>query len=298
MICFCFATASFADDSGVYRELLFEKNFIELSRVEAELQSNRELSDRDLTELDRFYREVGGYRLSSEEAWQSRKELIFEWIEAQPESDAAILALGLHYYRYGWYLRGTSVRNKLDMTQVVPFADYMGRALKRALSVSSDATKNPAWWQLILGIAVAQGWPQPIFNVTYERAVERFPWYLPYHLFKSQYVSQRWYGSHESLAEFTESSAKRFPEYFGNRMYARLQWHMRLNDMFENGQTKWPLVRDSFQSIVAKYPERQNYMEFAILACLARDGRTLKELMPLVAPPPTPTEWNTRLYQY
>src|SRR5207249_1926923 len=98
-------------------------------------------------------------------------------------------------------------------------------------------------------VALAQGWPADGFANLYEKAVTAYPKYLPIHFTAANYYSSSYYGSDEAFRAFVDGAVARTRAQLGTTLYARLNWLMANDEMFENGSADWGRMKAGFEEI-------------------------------------------------
>ncbi|HKI75103.1 MAG TPA: hypothetical protein VJ998_10680, partial [Pseudomonadales bacterium] len=273
-------------------KLLSSGRYQLIDQMEKEIRASKQVDDEDRPALSVLYRALAGVNLGSDAAWRARRQLLEKWRDADGDSFIPKLVLANHYYYYAWWLRSTQVGPKLSRAQVDGFRANLRESFWLASSITFSADDDPAWWELMLWLGVAQGWPKLLFNQTYSHAVALRPDYFLYHLAKAQYVSARWYGSREEFVAYVDAVTEKYGKDFGDRLYGRLQWNLRLPNMFDSGQASWPKTRQSYEAIVKAWPTRRNNKEFAELACMAKDWKFAANSIAAMDPPVTVDEKN------
>lgn len=68
--------------------------------------------------------------------------------------------------------------------------------------------------------------------------------------YDSDYYAPRWYGSPEQLHDCIERAVPNTKAALGDTMYARMNWSMHADDMFDDGQASWPQMRSGFERTI------------------------------------------------
>lgn len=285
------------------RNVLLARDFEALERRAAVLrQKPRVLSDGQ-PELSGFYAGVAmcvqmrcGDQTLPPQIWEDHALLLDAWIAAYPKSVTAHLAKATFEKESAWYARGTGYANSVSPAARKQFDERMRKARTMFEAMPPEAKSDPAWYAGMLSIALGQSWRPQEFEELYNEGTARFPAYLPLYFTKASYVSPRWGGSIEAFRAYVDQAVKATAATMGDAMYARLNWSSWTSTMFTNGQADWSRMRNGFVRLTRDYPDPWNINHFAKFACLAGDGATLRELLPMVGQSPIISAWGSREY--
>lgn len=259
----------------------------EFQRLEIEAQNAREKSlvlDDGQPRLAALYAGTSGCLTSgcqntlTKEEWDRRLKRLKEWVETNPDSITASVALATYYLEYGWSVRGSGYRDTVREDAWPIFRKNTDKAKTDLQALGGRAKNDPGWYTSLLRVARSQGWPLREFDDVYNEAVKRFPGYIPLYFEKAQYLAPRWWGSREEFKKYVEEVTNETDQIMGKTLYARLNWLVYTNDMFSNGQANWSEMKNGFDRIVKDYPHPWNINNYAKFACLARDAETFAAL--------------------
>ncbi len=278
-----YTSKSYAELAEEYYQLLLRGDFNE---VEDALLYARDLSRKSADGqpiLGAFYLGVGGCvkylcdRLSENE-WADKLALLYKWKRDYPSSVAAHLSIVLHHIGHGWSVRGSGYRKTVSPHQWDVFHKKVNAAFVLLGEVGDKAKQDPAWFEAMLSIGLAQQWEEARYSRIYHEGIALYPAYLPIHFWASAYFSPRWYGSVEKLNKFVTDAVdnRNTKKAIGDgSLYARIHGNLWTNKMFMNGQTVWFTMKESFRQMIDFYPTRWNINNFAKFSCIAGDGSVI-----------------------
>ncbi|WP_164103303.1 DUF4034 domain-containing protein [Candidatus Laterigemmans baculatus] len=147
---------------------------------------------------------VGQVLQSKDGDHQVREKKLLEWLDADPDSLTAWIALANHYVATAWAARGSEAGHKVTdfgwemVEQHVPKADLIAR------SMLANSCEEPALFLLAGGQTGIAGWTHLERKRFGERALELFPDYFDLHTSIAFYRLPRWGGSHSEVLRFIE----------------------------------------------------------------------------------------------
>ena len=281
-----------------YYWTLMAGQFEQLERAAAEARAgNTAISDGQLV-LAALYGGVAGCQTSacpnrwSAVQWAERRERLTAWGKAVPESVTAEVAMAASYIQEGWAIRGSGYANTVAPDAWEGFRRNIALGLERLEAARPAAKQDPGWHVAVLDVGLAQGWDAERFSAQYMAAVAAHPLYMPIYFTASSYFAPRWRGSPGELRKFIESAVERTSTSMGETLYARLNWSLRSDDMFTNGQADWQRFKSGFERIVADHPDPWNVNNFAKFACIAGDPKTLAGLLTKIGNQPVLAAWS------
>ncbi len=189
-------------------------------------------------------------------------------------------------------MRGTEWASTVSDSAWTGFKKEMDVAEQMLEAVSPGAKEDPEWLRAMLRVGLAQHWPRMQFDAFFSAASEKYPYDMPISFLGCTYNAPRWYGSADDLHRCVEHVVDATQVQLGQTMYARINWSLQTDYMFQNGQADWPRMREGFERIIADYPDPWNINNFAFFACLARDAPTLVELQKRIGATPIEAAWR------
>ena len=230
----------------------------------------------------------------TDELWQVRKQRIEEWAKRKPQSTTARLALAAFPVRYAWMARGGGYANTVSPEGWKLFRERMEEGRKSLLALKGNARQDAGWYEMMLDVALSQGWPREKYDALFSEAVEKYPYYSPFYFSRMEFYDARWHGSQQESQRVVEEAVARTRERWGEILYARLNWLIADEMMFLTGRIDWPRMKSGFEQMVKDYPDPWNFHNFAKFACLASDLKTLQTLLPKISGGPIVAAWDNR----
>ena len=77
------------------------------------------------------------------------------------------------------------------------------------------------------------------------------------------------------------------------RLYVAAATDQFGHDLFQDSGAQWPLMKQGFEDMLARYPDHTRSNAFAYFACLARDKPTFLDLMDRVGQQPVLDQWGS-----
>ncbi len=137
----------------------------------------------------------------------AHEELLNEWVEAMPNSFAALAARGMYYVDVGWSLRGTAYAGKTSKAQFSGMRDYHRRGLfDLQMAVASNPAFIAAYAEIISASKSSSS--DALLKETLQQALEFDP--RSYVVRKAHLLGlmPRWGGSYDSIERFIEDTRK------------------------------------------------------------------------------------------
>lgn len=233
----------------------------------------------------------------SEKEWLYQEERLKEWQNAYPDSLAAKLALAFFTTNYAWHARGNGYANTVGDSDWARFNERIESARNQLEAIASPCENNPAWYDAMLSIALAQAWPREEFERIYRKGVELDPYYVGLYYARTNYLLPQWYGSyreyHEAIDEAVQATRKRL----GEALYAKLHWtYSDVKQMFESGRVDWHRMKNGFEDSLHAFPDKWTRNNFARFACEANDPVTLKRELDKLGDNIMPEAWFSTEY--
>jgi hypothetical protein len=236
--------------------------------------------------------------LLTDELWQVRKQRLDEWLKRKPGSPTARLARASYPVKYAWMARGGGFSNTVSNEGWRLFRERTEEGRKALEALDAKTRDDPGWYDVMLDVGLAQGWPAEKFDGLFREGVARFPYYVPLYFTRANFHAPRWYGSMEALKRVADDAAERTRPRWGEMLYARVNWLFWDVQMFRNGQASWPRMKAGFERMVQEYPDAWNLNNFGKFACIAGDLRLLAELLPKIGEKPVIEAWEGEIQNY
>lgn len=205
-----------------------------------------------------------------------------EWEAAYPQSEM------LHLMRTRTYMAiiDDVLRNRPPQGLTQDQARVVREQLDNAESYirrhrPADA-KDPYWDQLNIRLATWRGMERADFDRMLREAVTRHPSYFDLYFQAVTYYVYNADDAPRAIEAMARDAAMRSRETEGQSAYARVMWSA---SGFMNAPTfkklvDWPMMKRSFDDILARYPDDWNRAALARFACWAGDRKKAAEILP------------------
>lgn len=264
-------------------KLLQHKEFTKLDQLAGEYLAAGEFDSSGKPKLMGLYAGLSNSNANCDETtaqterqWKKHQRLLLDWKKASPKSEAAALSLALFMESYGWHARGSGFADTVSSTDWKIFKARFADARAQLERMSETARDNPAWYEGMLRVGLAQGWSKESFNAIFSEGVKKFPSYYALYYTKGEFLTPKWYGSEEEFQEFVEESVEATKSQLGQTLYARIEASQARAEKFQNRQINYNRLQDGFRTIISDFPGAWNENIRAKFACMANDYKFLR----------------------
>lgn len=285
--------------AGEYEELLFQRSYRNLESASLEAHSASSVIGDGQPRLAAIYMGTAGCVCGdsrTEGRWNLRGERLREWLKSYPNSVTPKVALAWLPLKLGWTVRGTGYANTVSPEAWKQFNKYLAEARDALNGLDADAKNDPGWFEAMLEVANAQGWPRDRFEALYQQAQRRHPDYLPIYFVAAGYYSPRWNGSVEDLQRFIDRATEATRPKLGETLYARLVWSESRS--FGDTPIDWQRTKAGFERMVKDYPDPWNINNYAQFACKNRDWAAVSTLSERIGSRPVMRAWHNDARYY
>jgi hypothetical protein len=195
--------------SGIFYEALINRDFDLIDRAADEARESKEQTLAGVWKLERIYDGLEHPRDKTSDAeWKRHSRLLREWMEKEPDSETAPVAVAASMFKFGWNARGHGYADSVSSESSKLFAERV--ALARNLLTSITArTSCPMWYSLMLQIALSENWDREAYEELWEHAVQFEPTWYEYYRQKAIYLLPKWHGEPGDLDAYANSYATR-----------------------------------------------------------------------------------------
>jgi WD40 repeat protein len=278
------------------RMLLKEENYSELD--EQALQGMRQSqgmttrwSRADLVQSWLTYTDQ-----NTDEGWKSHLARLQKWVEAKPESRAALWVLADAYKDYGWFLRGSDVVARTSPEAMLGHQEQLSKAdklLKEADALGPPSAPICTTW---IWVSMGLGKSKSTIIGLWEKGLKDSAEYPPLHEGAARALLPRWMGEPGDVAKLADRALKEIPDEMGLVAYALMAGDYMT---YEPVSTLLPsgfdieILEKSAQAVVRKYSENLPAKNFAaIVACMRQDHKTAEDRMLALAGDFEQRKWN------
>lgn len=277
--------------------LLSKRDFDSLDRLAIEYRSPDALTSDGQPKLNGFYAgvvmQMGCIKLRLPDgAWDTHRKLLSDWASHSPKEVAPKLALAMQEYTFGWQARGSGYAHSVTEEGWRLFRARVENARTKLAKLEKDAANDPEWYAAMLRVGLSQSWSPEKFEAMFKRATAKFPYYQAYYVTKANYYSEKWGGSQGAFKRFLDEAVASTQDRMGQAMYARLNWVVKSDDMFDNGRTDWKRMKQGFEDLLKNHNDMWNRNGFARFACMAGDMQTLRAQHQLIRADVMPEAWG------
>lgn len=214
--------------------------------------------------------------------WETLISKLQRWIEHNPKSITARVALAATWKNYALEARG----NGLAKTVTDNGWELHRQRLANASQVLDTATsldeRCPYWYVAALFVGIGQAWDRAEFDRMFTAAVELEPTFYYLYQVKATYLLPRWHGEEGEWERFADESTLKVGGPEGDIIFFAIYSLMiPLHDAtFMNTRQKaWPRLLNGFRSIEKLHGISASRLnEACYLAYGADDNRTAVEL--------------------
>jgi hypothetical protein len=230
-----------------------------------------------------------------EDTLTAAEETLQAWQKQQPASSLAALALTQAYIAHGFFYRGTEADSAVPANNLKMFGEYIGLAAENLARPGLE--HDPAWYFARITLAQFQSTPPEDKARLVDEATARYSGFYDLYFAAIGSLAPREGGSPEAFEWLANLGVDRTRGREGDALYARVYWSVGqrpdfADDLFGTTRANWPHVKAGFEDIVLRYPEPWNLNWYALFACQARDGETLKEAFSRLGGKVDPGLWN------
>jgi hypothetical protein len=195
--------------SGIFNEALKNHDFDLIDRAADEARESKEKTVAGVWKLERIYDGLERPELDTSDAeWKRHIRLLRQWMEERPDSDTAPVAVGLSLFKFGWHARGNGYAASISAESRKLFRERVGLARNFLTTITAN-TSCPKWYEVMLQIALSEGWNRESYDELFENAVQYEPSWNEYYRQKAMYLLPRWHGEPGDLDAYANSYATR-----------------------------------------------------------------------------------------
>lgn len=281
------------------RDLLYQEKFDELEKLAREFRRTKAKLPDGTWKLLFFYEGFSAPKNKSSDGWKRFIDKFDKWLKKYPGSVTARNAAAYAWMEYGWDARGGGYASSVS--------DEGWRLLNERLKKSySLLEKKPARpsddcperYNLLLGLATAQGWARPQYEALFHEAITFEPTYLAYYLEKAGYLEPKWHGEEGEWQKFARDAVSLTPASEGKAVYMRIlgtAWMEKSFKSFSEDGISWELMKQGFIDTERNSPDSPwNLNNFCKFACLAGDKETAQRLFKRIGDRPYMEAWEKR----
>ncbi|MDK2122763.1 hypothetical protein [Parachitinimonas caeni] len=230
--------------------------------------------------------------------WQAVEKKIAMWRKRYPRSTLAPLFLANVHLRHAWTYRGDEFIDKVDPAAFKYIRLYLDKSYDVLAKNPEQLQVDPFWYVLAFKVMKMSGTDEKTYDKAVQQGIKKFPDYHPLYLMAAWFLEPKWGGSWEKIDQLALRSIELSKPISGNSIYTRIYWNATANHyghpVFFTSRIKWPLMKQGFEDILAKYPHDRNRNAYAYFSCIAVDYETLRKILPLVGENIIYEQWGSK----
>jgi hypothetical protein len=235
----------------------------------------------------------------SQFTFDQKRELLEQWLGANPQSIAAHIAMSYFWSNAGWAARGENFDPDVTDRQWQTLAADLDRA-KSALA-DIDARVDPHLYFVLIEIAQGQPHPRPVLDQLYASAVKAYPGYFHYYSQRVNLLQERWFGRPDELRTYSVSLLQSPGGDAGLVAYsyvaANLMQFNQRSTLLRTTGLSWPIIKSAYATREKLYGLRnRDWNALCNLAIAANDRDTARAAIEKIAGQWDPAVWKERRY--
>jgi hypothetical protein len=193
-----------------------------------------------------------------------------------------------------WHAVGTGAFRKITKETRAVYRTEM-RAARQILESHPGAKIYPAYYEMLLTVAMCQRWPRRDFFSVVDEATRAHPGYSNYQISAAERLLPRWGGRRGEWEAFAEHERQRLgPGAAGDALYAKIGWSMkhRYRNLFRETAVSWENMASGFEYLIKQHPQSE-YLKnvYSYFCWQARDRVRLRKTLPVIRAKPDMEIW-------
>lgn len=287
------------------------EDFARLERDSEVYRTTKSRTSSGIWKLTAFYAglmqvaEAARYSNDIERSFEPLENKAKKWTSKYPGSPSAHIFLSMIHVTHSLVYCFCDGRSgtALQQTRQLGYATLARSNLEQYKAIAS---KDPRWYETMIQVARSANWPRKEFDDLLREALDREPLFYQTYFAALQYLVQRQsIGVAEAAMELeslADHGVKRTISKEGQSMYARIYWIAAQSlfplDLFIKTKVSWPRMKESFDDVIARYPDTWNTNNFTKFACLAGDKQKTRELLKNPRSIGSPRAWPEGFQNY
>lgn len=276
------------------------RDFQRLEMLYAELHGTNQLTPSGLDRGPIFYNPLKYFASNVRDPayWRAMHAIAAEWRGQFPQSVPARL-FGVYLYRSQMIaLGGYRDADKLGETEREELTAASSSALQAlyAMQEMAQAAGDPEWFRTFVAtLPYSHAFSQEALMAHVKAGSALYPNYFEIVSTTAFYANEQWGGGPDTVEIMVSLATEVAVGQEKPLMYARIYWHLNQmvydDTIFTDSPADWRIMRDSFDAMIALYPDPWNMNSYAYFACLAGDWGTLKKLLKRIDDQPILAAW-------
>jgi hypothetical protein len=247
-----------------------------------------------------FYDSFSPSDSPSAAVWEDREKKIQDWIDADPKSPTASIAMATFLRDYAWQARGSGRSDTVSDASWKIFGDRLNLGWKVLNEAPNSKEQCPAYWLARLRLGLGLQLDRSSYDKIFSQAINATPDFQGFYNTRAVFLLPRWYGAEGEWEKDLAKSADNIGGDDGDMIYAQAVWsiHHRVsseNVFAENKQLSWERVDRGFGVIEKRFPNSLAAKnERAHLAALAGDKEKTAEYFRETEGKVDLSDWNQK----
>jgi hypothetical protein len=205
------------------------------------------------------------------------------WMKAYPQSPAACIYRASLYEDRAWSFRGHTYAQDVPPNKWEYFFKYLELGEETLQKCKSYASIDPEWHVRMFELAKLDQVDTHTLQKMFIEGVNQEPYYSPLYEVALWSLQPKWSGSYEAIEKMANYAAEVTKDKDGYSMYARIYINgmqsNEINHPFRDAKASWPVMKQGFEDLIARYPDYWNMNMYAKFACIAGDKATTRRLI-------------------
>lgn len=278
------------------RTMLAARDYNGLDALAKKFRDSKECYADGYWELYYLYQALELPDDASDADWNARLQALHDWIDKDPDSITARVAMADEMASYAWKARGVGYSNEIPESHWNPFFQRLNETVQILNAAKKLKEPCPVWWTVMMQAELGLQVDRSQYDATFNKAITAWPDYTPLYISRAYYLLPRWYGKQGEWEKDLADSADKIGGDDGNVLYARVVWAMDQfsGNIFKQYQVSWPHVDAGFEIINKRFPDSPEIKNSAArLASLALDPAAARKYFDLTRGEVDTNSWDS-----
>jgi len=261
-------------------DLVYSRDFAGLEAMADDYRSSKARTSSGLYMLTLFYSGIFKafcYNGTEDGYWDGAERFAQTWVDRYPQSPTAHLAFAQVLRNRARSFGISSSHSDHDA-----FLKHIKRTRLYLESHEFIARQDPRWYEMMIGVARAERWPEESATKLIDEALDRMPWYYPIYFSAIDYFLSASYDGAGRIERFTKAAVNRTQATEEQGLYARIYWYASQteygDDLFVRSLLNWTDMKTGMDDVLRQFPDSWNIANFLQFACLKGDDVKVKDL--------------------
>jgi len=289
-----------AEFSRAVRQLFLDEDFARLETMAEKLWQEKSRFSDGWWKLQLFHSAFSvSYTERARFDWDGCFARLRRWEEKFPQSLIAPVMHGWVMNAYAWEARGGGFANTVSSDGLKKFNERLHQT-RVMLQDRPELKTRPGYYEVMITVALGEGWEKPAFDRLFAEAVAIAPDYEEIYCKRANSLQEKWYGGPGEWQKFAADSADSTKADLGMSLYTRIVWTIvgtKKIEAFRAAKIDWPRMRQGFEDLAHRYPDSLwNKNAYCYFAYAANDRETVRRLLEELEGKITPSLWPNPTY--